>query len=175
MPAFSFRSYFFMFVLHQCNMPSFEGDVTPTGDVKGASDIVLAASCEQGNGWCVCLAESATADVVVRLRANPGAVSPAELRVAIIGNVDSGKSTMVSASALSSLFSKSLQPLAGDAPCLGVCQHRSEGLFAVRSSRTSLLVASNPVHGGMLHMITRSAYTSSEAFVPSLQLCFLGR
>lgn len=40
-------------------------------------------------------AESATADVVVRSRANPGAVSPAELRVAIIGNVDSGKSTMV--------------------------------------------------------------------------------
>lgn len=40
-------------------------------------------------------AESATADVVVRARANPGAVSPAELRVAIIGNVDSGKSTMV--------------------------------------------------------------------------------
>lgn len=42
-----------------------------------------------------CGAESATADVVVRARANPGAVSPAELRVAIIGNVDSGKSTMV--------------------------------------------------------------------------------
>jgi polynucleotide 5'-kinase involved in rRNA processing len=45
-----------------------------------------------------CYAESATADVVVRARANPGAVSPAELRVAIIGNVDSGKSTMVSPS-----------------------------------------------------------------------------
>ena len=49
---------------------------------------------------CVCDAESATADVVVRLRANPGAVSPAELRVAIIGNVDSGKSTMVSTAVL---------------------------------------------------------------------------
>lgn len=41
-------------------------------------------------------AETATADVVVRLRASPGALSPSELRVAIIGNVDSGKSTMVS-------------------------------------------------------------------------------
>lgn len=51
---------------------------------------------EQRQSPVLWLAETATADVVVRLRANPGAVSPAELRVAIIGNVDSGKSTMVS-------------------------------------------------------------------------------
>ena len=50
-------------------------------------------------------AESATADVVVRARANPGSVSPAELRVAIIGNVDSGKSTMVSTMQLCLLLS----------------------------------------------------------------------
>ena len=54
-------------------------------------------SCKHGLIYChLYNAESATADVVVRLRADPGAVSPAELRVAIIGNVDSGKSTMVS-------------------------------------------------------------------------------
>lgn len=47
---------------------------------------------------CALLAETATADVVIRLRAKPGELSPSELRVAIIGNVDSGKSTMVSCS-----------------------------------------------------------------------------
>lgn len=74
----------------------------------------LASSCCNGDALIDApgFAESATADVVVRLRANPGAVSPAELRVAIIGNVDSGKSTMVSTLALSSLQS-ALQLLAG--------------------------------------------------------------
>ena len=36
-----------------------------------------------------------TAAVMVRRRAGPNGVSPLELRVAVIGNVDSGKSTMV--------------------------------------------------------------------------------
>ena len=40
-------------------------------------------------------AETQTADVLARRQADPSAMSPQELRVAIIGNVDSGKSTMV--------------------------------------------------------------------------------
>lgn len=67
-----------------------------------ASVVCICSGRSNDSHLCLWRAESATADVVVRLRANPGAVSPAELRVAIIGNVDSGKSTMVSTCAYSS-------------------------------------------------------------------------
>ena len=70
----------------------------------GCGGVFTAVGCCCGVHNCGLPAETATADVVLRLRASPGEVSPSELRVAIIGNVDSGKSTMVSSCSLQHMY-----------------------------------------------------------------------